>query len=91
MRRLKTGILWCAVWTCGAVLCGAATLTGCASRSATETAATPRPLTDAEKAQRDEQARKAAIGMRAAQINRSNLPPEEKQRLLNQVQASGGQ
>ena len=39
--------------------------------------------------QSPEQARQSAIAAQAFQINQSNLPPDQKQRLLSQIGATG--
>lgn len=39
--------------------------------------------------QSPEQVRQSAIAARAFQINQSNLPPDQKQRLLSQIGANG--
>jgi hypothetical protein len=39
--------------------------------------------------QTQEQVRQSGIAARAFQINQSNLPPDEKQRLLGQIGANG--
>jgi hypothetical protein len=36
-----------------------------------------------------EQVRQSAIAAKAFQINQSNLPPDQKQQLLNQIGATG--
>jgi hypothetical protein len=46
-------------------------------------------LTAAQQAEKAA-AKRAEISMRTDQINRSNLPPEQKQALLNQIRSSAG-
>jgi len=66
------------------IVCGA----GC-SKATQDSAATPQ-LSASDKQKMDEMSRQANINFRSAQINRSNLPPAEKKRLLDQISASGG-
>jgi len=64
-------------------------VSGC-GRQTEGTAAGPPPLSAAEQAKAAEQVRQAEISARTAQINRSGLPPDQKQRLLEQVRATAG-
>lgn len=49
------------------------------------------PVSASERQKITEQQRQAAIDKQVSQVNSSNLAPEEKQRIINQVRASGGQ
>jgi hypothetical protein len=61
---------------------------GC-RKAAQETTAAPE-LSASDKAKMAKASRQAQIDFESAQINHSNLPPEQKQRLLEQVRASAG-
>jgi uncharacterized lipoprotein YajG len=70
------------------ISCGICVIAGC--NKPAETNGPSAPLTAEQQAQMTEAKRKAEIQMRTEQIKGSNLSPEEKQRLLEQVQSSAG-
>jgi guanyl-specific ribonuclease Sa len=47
-------------------------------------------LSASEQQKQAQMTRKAGVDVMSAQINGSNLPPEQKQRLLEQVRTNGG-
>jgi hypothetical protein len=59
----------------------AASVAGCHSSEPASTTAPPPPPAAVQQ---------SAIQMQEYQINHSNLPPDQKQRLLDQIRASGG-
>lgn len=75
------------VAVCG--LIAAAGVAGCGRKTEGPAAGTP-PLSAAEQAKAAEQARQAEINARIAQINRADMPPDQKQRMVEQVRATAG-
>jgi hypothetical protein len=74
---------------CTCALFGLAALaSGC--RPAAQSPARIPTLTAAQQAEKAAAVKKAEISMRTDQINRSNMPPEQKRALLNQIRSSAG-
>jgi len=64
-------------------ICSVALTTGCGNKGG-ET-----QLSAADQQKITAQQRQAAVNMQISQINNSNLPPDQKQRLIDQVRTSG--
>lgn len=73
MRRYR-------LWPLAGIVCCAALGSGCGHSEQA-------PLSADDKQKITETSRQAEINVRSYQINHSNLPPEQKQRLLEQVRS----
>ena len=73
-------------WLAGSLVCFAAVLAGCQKTAKVSAQQSTAPASLPQKL--DEATNKKRIDMQTFQINQSQLPAAEKQRLIQQIQAS---